>query len=73
MLNTARMETTLEIANALGRANMAKVLGVGMTTISAAVSDGMFPASWYLTIKALGAKQGVKVPDELFRFKGEAA
>jgi len=73
LLNTARMKTTLEIANALGRKNMAFVLGVGMTTISAAVSDGKFPASWYLTIKALGAKSDVKVPDTLFSFKGEAA
>ena len=68
-----RMETTLEIANTLGRRSMATALGVGMTTISAAVSDGKFPASWYLTIKALGAKKGVKIPDGLFSFKGVAA
>lgn len=65
------MHTTVDVANALGRAAIAQRVGVGLTTVSAAVTEGLFPASWYLEMKSLGAEKGVDIPDTLFRFKGK--
>lgn len=64
------MQTTGEVADTLGRAVIAQRVGVGLTTVSAAVTEGVFPASWYLEMKALGAEKGIDIPDTLFRFKG---
>lgn len=66
------MRTTVDVANALGRAAIAQRVGVGLTTVNAAVTEGLFPASWYLELKALGEEKGVAVPDALFRFKGKS-
>ena len=63
------MVTTHEVADALGRKEMAARIGVGLTAISAAVCDGKFRPAWYMTIRQMAAEKGVDVPDDLFRWK----
>ncbi len=64
------MITTHEVADTLGRKEMAARIGVGLTAISAAVCDGMFRPAWYKTMCEMGAEKGVEIPDRLFRWKG---
>lgn len=67
------MQTASDVADILGRKEIAQRVGVGLTAVSAAVSEGKFRASWYLEIKALGEEKGVEIPDALFTFKGRTA
>ncbi len=63
------MITTHEVADALGRSEMATRIGVGLTAISAAVCDGKFRPAWYKTMREMAAEKGVEIPDSLFRWK----
>ena len=63
------MQTTHEVADALGRSEMATRIGVGLTAISAAVSEGMFRPAWYKTMSEMSAEKGFEIPDRLFRWK----
>lgn len=67
------MQTTQDVADALGRAEMAARIGVGLTAISAAVSEGAFRPSWYMEIRDMAAEKDVAVSDHLFRWKGASA
>ena len=67
------MQTTHEVADVLGRAEMAAQIGVGLTAISAAVSEGFFRSAWYMTIRKMAAEKNFEVSDGLFRWKGVSA
>ena len=56
------------VCDALGRRNIADRVRRGVTAVSNAVSDGLFPASWYLAIKAMCRDAGIECPDALFKF-----
>ena len=60
------MMTSHELADALGRKNIADAVGVGATAVSNAVVRGSFPASWYLAMAGLAAKAGTECPPALF-------
>ncbi len=63
------MSNASTFANAVGRANLAKAVGVGMTAISNAVVRGWFPPSWFVAAKALADEKGVECPPDLFGMK----
>ena len=65
----AMQQTVKNVADELGRSNMAHQLGVGLTTISAAISEGVFPSAWYMTLRAMSEAHDVDIPDNLFRWK----
>lgn len=63
------MMTSSEFADALGRAEIAKATGVGLTAVSNAVVRGWFPPRWFAAVKTLADAQGVECPVELFRMR----
>lgn len=65
----ANMSNASTFANSVGRANLARAAGVGMTAISNAVVRGWFPPSWFVAAKALADEKGVECPPELFGMK----
>ena len=71
------MNSTSDLADALGRKEMAKALGVGLTAVSNAVVNGQFPAAWFDTLEAMAQARGVDCPRDLFGFRrafgGDAA
>jgi len=62
--------TARELAAALGRDNMSRVLGVGKTAVSNAVVRGGFPATWYFRMEKLCAERGIACPPSLFGMRG---
>ena len=60
------MMTASELADALGRKNIAAAAGVGMTAVSNAVVRGAFPAAWFIVVSNLARQQGADCPHELF-------
>ena len=63
------MSTASELADALGRKNIADALGVGLTAVSNAVVRGWFPSSWFLAVKAIADAVGHDCPPELFKMR----
>ncbi len=63
------MTQATTFANAVGRNNLAKATGVGLTAVSNAVVRGWFPSSWFVAAKALADEKGVDCPPELFGMK----
>ena len=63
------MMDATKFANAVGRNNLAKATGVGLTAVSNAVVRGWFPSSWFVAAKALADEQGVACPPSLFGMK----
>lgn len=63
------MTTTHDIADALGRKEMADALGVLPTAVSNAVVRGWFPSSWFLAVKYLADNKGQSCPPELFKMR----
>ena len=49
---------------------MAAKLGVGVTTISAAIADGFYPSAWYICLKEMAVEIDETIPTKLFRWKG---
>ena len=64
------MISTIEIAERVGRRNIARAVGVGGTAVSNAVVQGSFPSSWYAAILHLCEPLGIECPPGLFRMKG---
>lgn len=60
--------TTVEICNAIGRSLIAAHLNVRVTAVSNAVTDGRFPARWFLVMTKLCSEHGIPCPKELFNF-----
>lgn len=67
------VSTALELADALGRKEMAEALDVGASAVSNHVVMGVFPPSWYLVCNSLAAVKGVNCPLGLFAFKSLAS
>ncbi len=65
----ALMITVHEICLALGRREMEAALGVSKASISNAVSNGVFPASWYDVIESECKKHDLPCDRSLFNFK----
>ena len=63
------MTTASELADALGRKNIADALGVGLTAVSNAVVRGIFPSSWFLVMRELAENAGVSCPPGLFKMR----
>lgn len=63
------MDNATTFAKAVGRDNLAKATGVGLTAVSNAVVRGWFPSSWFVAAKALADENGVDCPPELFGMK----
>lgn len=57
-----------EVCDVLGRRNISLRVNRGLTAVSNAATEGMFPASWYLTIKAMCDAASIECPDRLFKF-----
>jgi hypothetical protein len=66
------MTCTSDILAAVGRANLRKKLGVSDTAISNALSNGIFPAKWYLIVSSECTAINLDCPLALFSFS-EAA
>lgn len=60
------MMNVTQIADLIGRKEIAEMVNVGPTAVSNAISRGAFPASWYLGIDTLCALRGVKCQTEWF-------
>ena len=60
------MITASELADALGRKNIAEAAKVGATAVSNAVVRGWFPPSWFIAVSTLAMRMGKPCPPELF-------
>lgn len=63
------MMTVDKICDQIGRKKMTGALGITRAAISNAVSEGVFPSSWYEAIKGECDRLGVDCPTDLFSFK----
>lgn len=61
------------ICDALGRRRIADVVGVRVTAVSNAVSDGRFSARWFDAIDKMCGEAGIPCPRHLFSFVGVEA
>ena len=62
-------QSVRSVVDALGRAEIATRVGVKRGSVTEAIKAGLFPASWYIALRDLGAGKGVTVPAFLFRWK----
>jgi len=63
--------TAAEVADMVGRGNIAAAVGVGLTAVSNAVArDKRFPPSWYLALAKLASDRGFTLAPELCGMKG---
>ncbi|MGR3599171.1 MAG: hypothetical protein ACU0FH_02020 [Heliomarina sp.] len=69
MEHTSGKSLVAGICQALGRRNIGEGVGVGKTAVGNAVSEGIFPASWYRVVKSLCDETGIECPLEAFNFK----
>lgn len=60
--------TVDQICDAIGRRQIADAIGVRLTSVSNAVTDGQFPARWYDVVEGLCAAKGLDCPRRLFSF-----
>lgn len=65
---SAGMTSVHDICDTIGRARLAKALGVTKGAITNGVANGTFPSRWYLVVKDMCAAKGVNCPDALFSF-----
>jgi hypothetical protein len=62
--------TALEVADRIGRRQIAAAVGVGTTAVSNAVARDMrFPSSWYLILSRLATEAGFTLAPELCGMK----
>lgn len=64
------------VVEKIGRHAIATALGVGYSTVGAAVQADRFPAAWLLVMQRLGDEHGVEITMDMFSFKqpaGEAS
>ncbi|PVZ45158.1 hypothetical protein DD556_17935 [Phaeobacter sp. JL2872] len=59
-MDIASMMNVTQIADAIGRKEIADTVSVRPTAVSNAIARGAFPASWYLSIKVLCEARGLK-------------
>lgn len=65
----ATMNTASQLAQAIGRKNIEKAVGVGSTAVSNAVARGWFPATWFIVMSGMADKVGEQCPPELFKMR----
>jgi hypothetical protein len=70
MDDTCRMITVEHICESIGRASLARRLGVGLTAISNACVAGVFPAKWFLIVSEMCQQADIECPSALFSFLG---
>lgn len=74
MIDTDKpLSSAREIADAIGRAEISRAVGVRASAVSMALSAGpgsTFPASWLLAVLRLAKLGGYKVSPQAFRWKG---
>ena len=63
------MMTVHEVLKAIGRQNLAREINLTPAAISNAASSGIFPATWFPTVRRLGTEAGVDVPESLFNWR----
>ncbi|XQZ50238.1 hypothetical protein E2977_14615 [Paracoccus yeei] len=56
------------VCDALGRRRVAHAVGVRLTSVSNAVTAGIFPARWFDVIDGLCRAEGIPCPRSLFAF-----
>lgn len=61
--------TVKDVVDQIGRQTICAALGVAKSVVSQAVSDGVFPARWFVAMRALGRAHGVEVHEGLFRWR----
>jgi hypothetical protein len=61
-----------DICDALGRKAIKEALGVTKASVSHAVREKSFPASWYPVIRDMCEARGIECPVEAFNFKSPA-
>lgn len=66
----AQPATAAEVCDLIGRKAIADRIGVGLTQVSNAAVEGLFPARWYLEMRDLCRSAGVECPERLFNWKG---
>lgn len=66
------MNTAYDILEALGRRKVAGALGVGITAVGNAASDGTFPANWFAVITEMCREEGIQCSPNLFRMRRAA-
>lgn len=64
--------TSKQLLDALGRTNVSKRVGVGLTAIGNAAQRGTIPASWYEACREMADDAGIECPPWLFKQKGYA-
>lgn len=64
------MNSATNIADALGRKQIADALGLGKPAVSNAVAAGVFPAAWFRKVSQLCAASGVDCPMDAFSWRG---
>lgn len=61
-----------DVCDALGRKAISSAVGRGLTAVSNAAAEGIFPASWYPIIKQMCSDAGIDCPMSLFKFVRQA-
>ena len=64
------MMTVSELADALGRKQIAEAVGVNASAVSNALARGGFPATWYESMSKLAKLRGIECPLCLFIMAG---
>lgn len=63
-----KTKSAKKIADDLGRAEIARAVGVGKTAVSNKVVRGVYPAQWFIAMKALSDEREYELPVEVFDF-----
>ncbi len=61
-------QTVSTICDALGRKAVARRIGVGVTAVSNACTDNMFPAKWFAAVRQMCSEKEMDCPEVLFSF-----
>ena len=64
------MNDARNIADAIGRQELARALDVGLTAVSNSVVAGRFPPAWFLCVQRYCREFDIECPPELFGMKG---
>lgn len=72
MVKNPASTSVAQICETLGRRAIAERLGRSRSAVTEGIRGGLFPSTWYLTIKAMCAEAGIECPDRLFRFLPDA-
>jgi hypothetical protein len=64
------MSNVKSTVSALGRARIAREVGVTVAAVGNAIAEGRFPASWYGVVSKLCADASIECPLTIFAMKG---